>query len=131
GVELELFAERDVYAGSASGDGRGHRALECDAIAPYGFDRGGIEELTCAFAGSGLNFFPLNLSAGSVNDLARGRGYFGADAFARNQCHFVCHGRILVYGKRRGLWNDREAAFPIGNTHFAVVRCKANRVLLY
>lgn len=112
GVKIEGFAEADVDAGRAAGDGGTHRAFEGDAIAADGLDGRFGDELALfrGFVGAGLDLFPFDLYAGGLEDLASGGGDFRADTFAGDECDAVSHGGILLYAKDLGLTNRGRSA---------------------
>src|SRR5690349_6971708 len=102
GVEIERFAEGDVDAGSATGDGRGHGAFEGDTVFAHGIDSRLIDALALVrgLADTPANLFPRDFDAGGFQNAPRGGGDFGADAFAGDKRNFVFHGGILLYAKR-------------------------------
>src|SRR5260370_34423567 len=64
-------------------------------MSSIGIDSGLIYELACfggaIVVGARRELFPLDLHAGGIDDAARGRGHFRADAFAGNQRDFMSH----------------------------------------
>src|SRR5260221_11822138 len=70
-------------------------------MAAHGSDSALVDELACfgGAIGARLEFFPLNLHSGGVDDALCGCRYFRADAFAGDQGDFVSHGCIVLYAK--------------------------------
>ena len=92
-----------------------------------------IEQLTLvgAFGGAGVNLFPINFCAGSVDDLPGSGGNFGPDPFAGEQRHFVSHGASKFTGEGPVVEPSGEMAFLIGNMGMQSTPCNDGVILLY
>ena len=93
GVELELLAQRDVDAGKAATDGRGHRPLQGDAGALNRFDDlfGDVLPVLLESVGAYGEGFPFELDAGGFEDADGCVGNFRPDAVAGDEGDFVRH----------------------------------------
>src|SRR5882724_2090895 len=115
-VEIKSLAQSDVHAGSAAGDGGGHRAFQCNAVTAHGLDCCLVQDLSC-IAGAGavgpcVDLFPIDLNAGRFQNAPCRARDFRADAFARQKRDLVSHRCIQLYWMEFGLSKHvREESF--------------------
>ena len=91
GIEVERLAQRHIHTGRAAGDGRGHGALQRNAIPAHGFHGRLVDgfSLVGGAVGASGDLLPIDLHARGFQDAACRGGYFGPDSFSRDEGNFV------------------------------------------
>ena len=117
GKQIEGFAQADVDARRALGDGGGHGAFQSDAVAANGFDGRFLDVLTRfgRFFGAPFDDLPVDGDAGGVQNALGCGSYFGADAFPGDERDFMFHRSIQLYVKRGEQGKPRGMSLQVRN----------------